>query len=175
MFIKKYSFDKVKVLLVTAVIILLGLVTKQCNNRIPVTTDLVKNSLKSLIHKQMHVADSLKKLAVKDDSVRTEYITKWRTKIKTIILHDSIPCDSALPIVISTCDSVIVKDSLYIRDLKHIIQVDSIIINSQAKVMRMDSVKIERLSKDVGRLKKHRRWLLVSTGVLAGVLILITK
>ena len=169
---KKYSFDWVKVSLIAAVVIMFGLLTKQCDDSKAVEADHLKDSLKTVIYNQMHVADSLKEVAKGHDSVRLEYITKWRTKVKTLVQHDSIPCDSMLTIVVSMCDTLIVKDSVYISDLKKIILTDSIIMDSQAQVIKLDSIKIADLDRKVVRLKKHRRWLLFGTGVLGGAVLI---
>jgi hypothetical protein len=169
---KKYSFDWVKVILIAAVVIMFGLLTKQCDDSKPAPGDLFIDSLKTIIKDQMHVADSLKKVAKGHDSVRTEYITYWRTKVKTLVQHDSIPCDSMLTIVVSMCDTLIVRDSVYISDLKKIIVTDSIIIDSQAQVIKLDSTKIADLDRKVVRLKRHRRWLLFGTGILGGAVLL---
>ena len=169
---KKYSFDKVKMILIAAVIIMFGLLTRQCDDSEAVETDHLKDSLKTTIRNQKRISDSLKLVANGNDSVRLEYITKWRTKIKTIIQHDSIPCDSILPMVVSTCDSIISKDSIYIKDLRDIIYTDSIIMDSQAQVIKLDSIKIADLDRKVVRLKRHRRWLLFGTGVLGGAVLI---
>ena len=169
---KKYSFDKVKMILIAAVVIMFGLLTRQCDDSKAVETDHLKDSLKITIRNQQRIADSLKLVANSNDSVRLEYITKWRTKIKTIIQHDSIPCDSILPMVVSTCDSIILKDSIYIKDLRDIIYTDSIIMDSQAQVIKLDSIKIADLDRKVVRLKRHRRWLLFGTGVLGGAILI---
>jgi hypothetical protein len=169
---KKYSFDKVKMILIAAVVIMFGLLTRQCDDTEAVETDHLKDSLKTTIRNQKRISDSLKLVANGNDSVRLEYITKWRTKIKTIIQHDSIPCDSILPMVVSTCDSIISKDSIYIKDLRDIIYTDSIIMDSQAQVIKLDSIKIADLDRKVVRLKRHRRWLLFGTGVLGGAVLI---
>ena len=169
---KKYSFDKVKMILIAAVVIMFGLLTRQCDDTKALETDHLKDSLKTTIRNQKRIADSLKLVANGNDSVRLEYITKWRTKIKTIIQHDSIPCDSILPMVVSTCDSIISKDSIYIKDLRDIIYTDSIIMDSQAQVIKLDSIKIADLDRKVVRLKRHRRWLLFGTGVLGGAVLI---
>jgi hypothetical protein len=169
---KKYSFDKIKMILIAAVVIMFGLLTRQCDDTEAVETDHLKDSLKTTIRNQKRISDSLKLVANSNDSVRLEYITKWRTKIKTIIQHDSIPCDSILPMVVSTCDSIISKDSIYIKDLRDIIYTDSIIMDSQAQVIKLDSIKIADLDRKVVRLKRHRRWLLFGTGVLGGAVLI---
>ena len=169
---KKYSFDKIKMILIAAVVIMFGLLTRQCDDTEAVETDHLKDSLKTTIRNQKRISDSLKLVANGTDSVRLEYITKWRTKIKTIIQHDSIPCDSILPMVVSTCDSIISKDSIYIKDLRDIIYTDSIIMDSQAQVIKLDSIKIADLDRKVVRLKRHRRWLLFGTGVLGGAVLI---
>lgn len=169
---KKYSFDWVKVSLIAAVVIMFGLLTRQCGDTKPTEGDKFVDSLKTVIKTQIHIADSLEELANDHDSVRLEYITKWRTKIKTLVQYDTIPCDSMLTIVVNMCDTLIVKDSVYISDLKKIILTDSIIMDSQAQVMNLDSIKIADLERKVVRLKRHRRWLLFGTGVLGGAVLL---
>jgi len=169
---KKYSFDKVKMILIAAVVIMFGLLTKQCDDTKAVEADHLKDSLKTTIRNQQRIADSLKLVANGNDSVRLEYITKWRTKVKTLVQHDTIPCDSMLTIVVNMCDTLIVKDSVYISDLKKIILTDSIIMDSQAQVIKLDSIKIADLDRKVVRLKKHRRWLLFGTGVLGGAVLI---
>jgi hypothetical protein len=74
--------------------------------------------------------------------------------------------------VVSTCDSIISKDSIYIKDLRDIIYTDSIIMDSQAQVIKLDSIKIADLDRKVVRLKRHRRWLLFGTGVLGGAVLI---
>ena len=174
MIVKKYPFDKTKLILIAIIAILIGLLSKSCNGSqfTNKETDKEKDSLKIIISKQTQISDSLKLAANKNDSVRIEYITKWRTQIKTIIEHDSIPCDSVLPMVITTCDSIISKDSIYIADLKKIIKSDSIIIKNQNKVIILDSVTISNLQKDLRKIKRQRKWLIGSTGILAGLFIL---
>lgn len=169
---KKYAFDISKVILVTIIAILLGLLTKECKDGEAVDKDHLKDSLKFQIYKNMHIADSLKLVAQSHDSVRTQYITQWRTKVKTIVEHDSIPCDSVLHIVVNVCDSIIINDSVYISDLKKIIHTDSIIIDGQSQVIKLDSTKIADLDRKVVRLKRHRRWLLFGTGILGGAVLL---
>jgi hypothetical protein len=161
-------------LLFTALVLIIILhFFKACTPDIPTgESSREKDSLKHIIAYQKRVADSLKTVANGHDSVRLEYITQWRTKIKTIIQHDSIPCDSILPMVVSTCDSIISKDSIYIKDLRDIIYTDSIIMDGQAQVMVLDSIKIAKLERDVAKLKKHRKWLFGSTAVLTTILIL---
>jgi hypothetical protein len=45
-------------------------------------------------------------------------------------------------------------------------------MDSQAKVMVLDSTKIAKLERDVTKLKKHRKWLFGSTAILTTILIL---
>jgi hypothetical protein len=166
--------NKNNIIIIGLSIIVILLLFKSCNPDVEVAAESSreKDSLKNIIADQKHIADSLKHVAIKDDSVRVEYITQWRTKIKIMIEHDSIPCDSILPLVVTTCDSIISKDSIYIKDLRDIIYTDSIIMDSQAQVMVLDSTKIAKLEKDVTKLKKHRKWLFGSTAILTTILIL---
>jgi len=166
--------NKNNLIIIGLSIIVILLLFKACDPGSGITQESSreKDSLKHIIADQKHIADSLKHVAVKDDSVRVEYITQWRTKIKIMIEHDSVPCDSILPLVVTTCDSIISKDSIYIKDLKDIIYTDSIIMDSQAKVMVLDSTKIAKLERDVIKLKKHRKWLFGSTAILTTILIL---
>ena len=172
---KIYSFDKIKVILIAAIVIMFGLLTKQCNNTVLTKENGFVDSLKTIIKDQKSIADSLKKKASSHDSVRLEYITKWRTKVKILMQYDSIPCDSVLPLVISTCDTIILRDSIYILDLKNIVFTDSIIMDSQDQVIKLYSIKIADLERKVVRLKKHRRWLLFGTSILGGAILLNSK
>ena len=140
------------------------LLITHCNKPVikPVdNTNIYKEAIKKYLSKK----DSLDKLSKSQDSVRIEYITKWRTKIKYI--HDSIPCDSALPIIVNHCDSIIYHDSVYINTLKQIIKVDSSIIHNQKFIIFADSVKIDSLNKDIKKHKRHKK-LLTGSLILTG-------
>lgn len=144
--------------------------TKGCSgdNQPPIRD--VTDSLKTVIKAQIKAQDSLKILAGRKDSVRVETIVKWRKLKEYVYVHDSIPCDSLLPIVINTCDSVIAADSAVISSLKKVIVADSLIIDSQAKVIVNDSLVIVGLNKDIKKHKRQKRWLsaaLVVTTILA--------
>jgi hypothetical protein len=149
------------------ILLLIFVIFKDCNKPVikPVdNTNIYKQAIKKYLSKK----DSLDKLSKPQDSIRIEYITKWRTKIKYI--HDSIPCDSALPIIVNHCDSIIYYDSVYINTLKQIIKVDSSIIHNQKSIIFADSVKIDSLSKDIRKHKRHKKLLtggLILTGAAA--------
>jgi len=85
----------------------------------------------------------LKGVAKMRDSVRTEWKIRWK-QAKDI--HDTIPCEEKLPIIIETCDSLIaIDDSLINTQSKTIAKGDSIIKHyKQARVA--DSTNISNLA-----------------------------
>jgi len=144
--------------------------TKSCSGDAQPPKRDITDSLKLVIKAQMKAQDSLKILAGRKDSVRVETIVKWRKLKEYVYVHDSIPCDSLLPIVINTCDSVIAADSAVIVSLKKVIVADSLIIDTQAKTIVNDSLVIVGLNKDIKKHKRQKRWLsaaLVVTTILA--------
>lgn len=151
---------------VCLVIICVLLIQKGCNDKTftPVTNN-VTDSLKTVIAEQIKQKDSLIILANKSSVVRDSIITRWRTVIKPITLTE--PCDSVLPIVINTCDSIITADSLHIADLKQVIKIDSNIIANQSKVIKMDSLTISALNQSLVKLSKKNRNLKIQRNILA--------
>lgn len=115
------------------------------------------DSLKKVIREQEKVKDSLLVIAGKKDSVRVEYVTRWK-KIKGDTAF--LPCDTILNIVISTCDSIIALDSSLIADLKTVIKVDSGIIADQKKIINSDSLTMIGLNDEIRKHKRHKKWLL---------------
>jgi hypothetical protein len=132
-------------------VITVFLLNKACKPQYPIfTPDKQKDSLKAVISHQLKERDSLIQLSGISEQLRDSIIIRWRTVIKPIIYQ--VPCDSILPIVVNTCDSIITADSLHISDLKQVIKIDSGIISNQSKVIKMDSVMINRLSFKVDSL-----------------------
>jgi len=151
-------------------LVVLFIGTKGCDGNVQPPIRDVTDSLKTVIKAQIKAQDSLKILAGRKDSVRVETIVKWRKLKEYVYVHDSIPCDSLLPIVITTCDSIVAADSAVISSLKKVIVADSLIIDSQAKVIVNDSLVIVGLNKDIKKHKRQKRWLsaaLVVTTILA--------
>jgi hypothetical protein len=109
--------------------------------------------LKSVIQDLNNDRDSLRKITGKKDSVRTIYVTKWK-QLKGRI--DSIPCDSAIVLVVNMCDTIIMQDSSQITTLKDVIKLDSNIIANYEKVVHSDSLYIEQLKKDVETTETQR-------------------
>jgi hypothetical protein len=158
------------VVIFVCLLVVLFIGTKGCEADVQPPIRDITDSLKAVIKAQIKTQDSLKLLAGRKDSVRVETIVKWRKLKEYVYVHDSIPCDSLLPIVINTCDSVIAADSAVISSLKKVIVADSLIIDSQAKLIVNDSLVIVGLNKDIKKHKKQKRWLsaaLVVTTILA--------
>ena len=111
--------------------------------------------LKSVIQDLNHDKDSLQKVAAKKDTVRTIYITRWK-QLKGRI--DSIPCDSAIVLVVNMCDTIITQDSSQITTLKDVIKLDSNIIANYEKVVHNDSAEIEKYKKAIIKHMKAKKW-----------------
>lgn len=126
---------------------------------IRINTDSLKREIrKDLVQREVKVIE-----AVKTDSVRIKYITRWKE-----IRHDSvIPCQEKL----KACDTIIKIDSTEIAQLKEVIKIDSNIIFNQQKVIHQDSVQITGLKKEVKKQKRHKMFLAALTSILAAVAI----
>jgi len=138
------------------VIVVTFLIFKACGDiapEQPITPDKT-DSLKKVITNQEKVKDSLLILANRKDSVRVEYITKWK-KLKGDTAF--LPCDTILNLVISTCDSIIAIDSALIGDLKGVIKVDSGIIANYKKVVVNDSTTIVGLNREINKQKGQKK------------------
>jgi hypothetical protein len=109
--------------------------------------DSLKNEIQTL---EVQKAFLLVK-ANKSDSVRVETIVKYRYLKGRV---DTIPCDSLLPQIIVVCDSIIVRDSIYVADLKSIIKNDSTIIFLQNQLITSDSITKLRLNERIVSLEK---------------------
>lgn len=94
------------------------------------------------------------------DSVRVEYITKWRKVRYT----DTIPCETLVHEIIAICDTVILKDSLTIGALKDVIRQDSVIISDAITRIASDSV---LLAKSTRKLKTQK--LLTKAAFITGL------
>lgn len=153
------------ILFLVGVLVATFLIFKGCGNIGPEQplTPNISDSLKGVIRLQEKERDSLLIVAGRKDSVRVEYITKWK-KLKGDTAY--LPCDTILNIVISTCDSIIAIDSSLIADLKTVIKKDSVIISGCKKVMNEDSITIVGLNSEIRKHKRHKKWLL---GGLIGV------
>ncbi len=111
--------------------------------------------LKSVISELNNDRDSLLKITDKKDSVRTVYVTKWK-QLKGRI--DSIPCDSAIVLIVNMCDTIITQDSSQIATLKDVIKLDSNIIANYEKVVHNDSAEIEKYKKAIIKHMKAKKW-----------------
>lgn len=123
---------------------------RHCSKPIPTTP------LKDLVKKQIQKKDSVQKIIIYRDSIRTKIIIKYRQ-----IRHDSItPCEEKLVI----CDTVLVKDSALISEYKELKRVDSSIIHTQGLIIRRDSVVLndtcKYYRKKIRRLKWEKRGIL---------------
>lgn len=122
-----------------------------------------KEKIKENIREGIKRGDSIKGVIKKNDSVRIEYVIKWR-KLKADTVK--IPCDSMLAKVIHTCDTIITIDSTEISNLKKVVSNDSIVIKDLFSVVRIDSIEIVRLNKAVKKERRRKRWALVLAGAL---------
>lgn len=129
------------------------------------------NELKQAIIKNKALSDSLKKMAQKKDSVRIKIVTQWR-KLKGDTIFRSMPCDTILPILVQTCDSIISADSVLIAGLKSVIKSDSLIIQKQDSVIRLDSLNILALSNEIRKQKRQKRIALAGVGILGVIAVL---
>lgn len=131
---------------------------KWCDNKIGSPgTDLSKenDSLKVAISVNEKYTDSLFIAASRKDSVRVEYITRWK-KLKQDTAF--MPCDTVLKLVISTCDTIIANDSALISDLKKIIKIDSVTKSNYRKIIKNDSTTIVGYEKAIKKHIKSKRW-----------------
>lgn len=154
------------ILLIVLIIAALCLAT--CEDQMqkePVAKTILKEELK----KELVSRDSLIASSKKSDSIRVKYIYLWRTKTK--IIKDSVPYEVLVHEIINDCDSVILKDSLYISDLIKIIKKDSVIISNQNQVAKLDSATINDQNKIIKRLRRQRRILIGGVAILLGAVI----
>ena len=159
-----------------AIFILIGIVLwftlcseKETKTEDSLQYDVENEILKSVIQDLNHDKDSLQKIADKKDSSRTIYITRWK-QLKGRI--DSIPCDSAIVLVVNMCDTIITQDSSQITTLKDVIKLDSNIIANYETIVKNDSLHIESLKKYVKKQRKHKKAALIVAAVFGGLAIL---
>lgn len=109
----------------------------------------INNTYSKPIHDTIKV---LQTKVVTLDSIRTKFVYKWRTVKDTINLTDTVEVLKLL----SVCDTIIYTDSVEIQTLKT--------INfNYAKICRIDSVKIDSLTKS-----KKKYWKGFKNGFIAG-------
>jgi len=151
--------------LLTAVfIVLIFLLGRSCAKPAEIHTGINVDSLKTEIAKEYKQREKLLRKAHEADTVRIKYLVRWKEVKKEI---KDLPCDSAIKIVIQTCDTIILKDSVLISDLKNVIRVDSLMIGNYEKVVVYDSLTIVGLKKEVRR-QKRKKWLAWGFAVLFG-------
>lgn len=101
------------------------------------------DSVVKLARKEEAEMAFLKGVAKMRDSVRVEWKTKWKQAKE---IHDSIPCEEKLPIIIETCDSLIaIDDSLISTQAKTIAKADSV-IKHYKQARTADSTNISNLT-----------------------------
>lgn len=113
---------------------------------------------------EMARTDSFRTVIKYQDSVRVNYITKWRNKTRLV---DSSPCYTEVKTIIAECDTIIKVDSILISSLKGQVSNDSVIIFKQGLMLKADSIHIGKLNKKV---KRNRRIALGLGAVLAGAI-----
>lgn len=114
--------------------------------------------------------DSIIKIVEYRDSVRIVYKDKWR-KIK---YTDTIPCETLYHEVVSVCDTLILKDSLLISEQGKLIKQDSVIIQKAFSRISSDSTQIVLLQKKLKRQKLFTK-LSFGAGVIVGGALFIGK
>ena len=145
-----------------AIIIIIIIFWKGCGSLAPAKTisfDLKHYSdsiIKVIIDKEKEQS-FLQGVALMQDSVRVQWKDRWH-KVKNI--HDTIPCEEKLPIIIETCDSLIAADDSLINTQKKIINKANSIISDYKKVRTADSTNIENLT--------PRQYLLLGGDVTSG-------
>jgi len=120
------------------------------------STNLSKenDSLKVANSEKDRINDSLLGLSKGHDSVRVEYVTKWR-KLKQDTAF--IPCDSLLKITRIVCDTIMYNDSAHISVLKQVIKNDSVTKSNYKKIINNDSITIVGLNKEVKKQKRQKK------------------
>lgn len=111
---------------------------------------------------EMARTDSFRTVIKYHDSVRVNYITKWRNKTRLV---DSSPCYTEVKTIIAECDTIIRVDSILISSLKGQVSNDSVIIFKQGLMLKADSIHIVKLDKKV---KRNRRLALFFGAIVAG-------
>ena len=106
--------------------------------------------------------DSFRTVIKYQDSVRVNYITKWRNKTRLV---DSSPCYTEVKTIIAECDTIIRIDSILITSLKGQVSNDSVIIFKQGLMLKADSLHICKLDKKV---RRNRRMALFFGAIVAG-------
>lgn len=155
--ILKYKTTIVVLFLATIVCLLLFDRCKKENTSI--SSVEISDSIKQVISAQYEARIDSLTLAGHKDSIRIQYVTKWR-KMKQDTAF--IPCDSILPQIVNLCDSIILVDSSQIATLKNIVALDDSIISNYKKVTKNDSLLIVSQAKDI---KKHKRRIIGSAAI----------
>lgn len=88
-----------------------------------------------------------------------KYRTKYRYLRDTLIYE--LPCDTVLKLVIQTCDSIVVKDSLLIAKQSDIILTQDSLISDYKVITHNDTIEIKRLGKEVKK-QKRQKWLVIA-------------
>lgn len=145
---------------------------KGCNDNVgSPSTNLSKenDSLKAVNAEKDRINDSLLGLSKGHDSVRVEYVTKWR-KLKQDTAY--IPCDSLLKITRIVCDTIMYNDSAHISVLKQVIKNDSITKSNYKKIINNDSTTIVGLNKEIKKQKRQKKIFAGIAAVVAGIAII---
>lgn len=131
---------------------------KGCDNDLgSPSTNLSKenDSLKLVNAEKDRINDSLLGLSKGHDSVRVEYVTRWKkAKRDTAFL----PCGSILKIVINICDTIMYNDSAHISVLKQVIKNDSVTKSNYKKIINNDSITIVEYQKAIKKHMRCKRW-----------------
>jgi len=123
---------------------------------------IASSEVKAKIVTEIKANDSIKKDAVKSDSIRTVYVYKYRAS-KSV----PGPCDTVLKYVIQSCDTMAIKDSLVIYNYKLLHKSDSVIINLYKQLASQDSIKIDSLLSQIKKCRRRNK-ILLFTAIVAG-------
>jgi hypothetical protein len=135
-------------------LVIIWLCLNQCNAPKPViTADRIKDSLKKEVRKDLMAKDSVHKVVVYRDSIRTKVIWKYRS-----VKHLDLPCDTMLEIIFAECDTIIKVDSTLISELRAELFIDDLIIDNQKTIIKSDSVAIAGLQKQVRKQKRRKKF-----------------
>lgn len=130
---------------------------RQCSARMP-QNSLQSNtdSIKKIVRTEILERADLKSKSKRADSIVYKWRDRWH-EIKTEI--GTKPCDSILPIIVHVADSVIIVDSTALVAKSRIIALDDSIICNQASIIKIDSITILGLKKEIRR-QKRQKWLI---------------
>lgn len=153
---------QITIALLIIIAILLGL--NYCQKEvIPITPKQINIDSIRAIEREAY---ELKLLASSQSDTVIVYRNKWH---KAKPQFDTLPCDTALKLCISICDTLIVKDSLLIGTQKKVINKLDSALNGWKLVHSIDSTTIIGLKKENKKLKRRVWFWKVTTFISSGL------